>query len=221
MFHFRMAPTAQESSNERLCDQLNSKIITWQLNDKHFLPEDCLRDLVNVSSIKAELSATQGWFNFPVAWNSQLPTRVYDKAQKVFAILALISKVEMMKDLDQEGLTDDSLPLDRKKPNILVSRSTGKEFKTFARYSGCDRLFTDYQWQVLAPVLDLSGRDILLDKNCALPIVIAEDVPVKKGGGSSIFTGIIHKAHYREEEASSCCTGCFGFHSNTHFTGSR
>jgi len=185
---------AQDTKDLRLSCRLNSQMLTFDLNEKEFLPEAVLTEEVNISCIQKELTAVLGYISVNI-WDTQLPKRVHDKARKVFAILALMSKLEAIKDLDREGLTDDDLPLERKAPNILVSPSSGKKFEKFARYPGSDRLFVSSQWQVLAPVLDATGRHELLDKACALPIIIDNSSTAKRGGGSSIFRGTIHEAH--------------------------
>jgi hypothetical protein len=197
-------PYRLDSSTTRLCNRLMSASLTCKINNEEFLPENCLRELVNVSSIQAELKAE---IRYPLwIFNSQLKlaSRTYEKASKVFAILAMISQVKVMKDLDQEGLTDENLPLYRKEPDILVSRSSGKEFKAFARYAGSGRLFEKMQWRVLAPMLDMSGKHVNLDPKCALPIIVVEDVPAKDGGSSLIFKGILHRAHFEGLEVSTC-----------------
>jgi hypothetical protein len=197
-----MAQARLDNSTMRLCDQLNSALLTCKINNRMFLPENCLKVLVNVSSIRAELKAELGcqmWFN------PQLAEKVYKKASKVFAILVMISQVGAMKDLHQEGLTDEHLPLRRRElePNVLESPSSGKGFKSFARYAGSARLFDEMQWQVQAPVLDMSGKHVTLDEKCALPIVVVEDELAKEGGSSSIFKGTLHEAHCEGLEVST------------------
>jgi hypothetical protein len=183
-------------------------MIICKVNNNSFLPENCLRNLVTVSRIKEELWAELGYIQ--LLFNSQLAERVYEKAPKVFAILSLMCHVKAIKDVDQEGLTDEHLPLgwDQMQPGILVSLSSGKTFKSLGRYAaGAPMLFDEKQWQVQAPVLDMSGKHakhLILNEKCALPIVAPDDEEAKSGGGSAILKGTIHEAHC---EGLEVCTG--------------
>ncbi|PMD49660.1 kinase-like protein [Hyaloscypha bicolor E] len=78
-------------------------------------------------------------------------------------------------DLLSEGLRDKHLPLSHqqgKEYNVLVS-TDGQQFKSFATWNNEVRVqdFIDRQWLVQAPVLDTSGKHIVLHIKCALPFL--------------------------------------------------
>jgi serine/threonine protein kinase len=172
--------------------QLNDYcLVTSPLGDQVFLPLSDLNDKITRDSIKAQLSYGIRLFH------RGLPDNVFLHAKKVFAILVLIEEPCAIKDLIQEGLTDEDLPLSRKGDsdyNVLVS-ACGKIFKSFASWDKESRVrdFLDKQWLVQAPVLDTTGKHIVLDPKCALPF--QESVAKARGGFGVVHQGTLHPAH--------------------------
>ena len=161
-------------------------------SQKKFLPLNDLNEKITRDSIKRELPPMTQRFN------CNLPDKVLQHAKKVFAILVLMGEPRYIKDLLQEGLKDEHLPLQSKRgdnPNVLVSVH-GTTFKSFDTWKNEARVgeFLEKQWLVLAPVLDPTGKHIILDTKCALPFQCI-DQKTDRGALSIVYKGTVHPAH--------------------------
>jgi hypothetical protein len=184
--------------------QLDDALVMCSLGDQSqdFLPLSELNEKITKDSVRAQLSYTTLWCR------PGLPEKVCQYAKKVFAILVLIGEPSAIRDLIADGLTDEHLPLSRnsgKEKNILLSVK-GQRFSSFAAWPHEARVkaFLEKQWVVQAPVLDMTGKHIVLDRKCALPFRTSDDI---SGAGSSVvYKGILHPAHQEGFEVSVAWT---------------
>jgi len=160
---------------------------------KKFLPLSDLNDKITRDTIKGQLPylSTQ-------MCHRNLPDKILQHAKKVFAILVFMGEPRAIKGLLQEGLTDEHLPLQTKKVNNhnVVESADGKIFKSFDAWGNEARVeeFLEKQWLVQAPVLDPTGKHIVLDSKCALPFKCI-DQKAERGALSIVYKGTLHPAH--------------------------
>ena len=191
-------------ATQPLHKRLMEKYIRCSLNNQQFLPLDVIDKEITEENVKAEMKRKK--FNL---LNSQVPKNVVQNAKKVFTILVIIGEPNAIKDLLSEEITDDHLPLSRRGGSIgddvLVS-SDGKEFPAFAAWDNDIRVadFLEKQWIVQAPVLDSSGGEVSLDRQCALPFLTVEEVG--NGEFSTVYRSDIHPAHQKGLQVSSMAT---------------
>jgi hypothetical protein len=133
-----------------------------------------------------------------------LPKKVVQHAKKIFAILVFIGEPRAIVDLLQEGLTDEHLPLSASpdQHDIAPVSVHGTTFMSFFGWENEGRVaeFLEKQWLVQAPVLDTTGKHIVLDPKCALPFLDVAEMSV--GDSPTVFKGKIHPAHQQGFEVS-------------------
>lgn len=135
--------------------------------------------------------------------------------QKLFAILILIGKPQIIIELVNAGIYDAHLPFRYTDGRMKIQRSTNKDLTTiysFEKWNNRDfDLFQMYQWYMLAPRFNFRSKDVpivhryLLDKMTPLPFVNDEHRPSmyrEDGAVRGVTNGVvrrvrIHPAHYR------------------------
>ncbi|KAK4464970.1 serine threonine kinase [Cladorrhinum samala] len=185
---------------------LRNGTVTSALDDSStFIPLKVLDDTITVPSITDSLGLQQ-WFRAKY-WSDQLPRRIHQEAQRLFAILVLIEKDAAIQELLSNGLTDKELPLARKgNTDVLVSVVTQKEFACFESWSPARvDAFVEKQWLVQAPVIERVGQNLVVDANCPLPFIEKGE---KIGGGNGVW---VHQAHihpaHRSDALATVCDG--------------
>jgi hypothetical protein len=157
-----------------------------------FLPLTCLDDNITKPTISKQLSFSTKLFH------PGLADKIVRHARKIFAILSLIGEPRTIRQMIQEGLTDEHLPLSNsnqqdKSSNILVSQKDDKEFKCFA---SLDRVrvrdFLMWQWALQAPVFNTFGQHIDIDAKCPLPLISCDEVNDAPG---QVYKATIHSDH--------------------------
>ncbi|KAM5374335.1 hypothetical protein ACJZ2D_006508 [Fusarium nematophilum] len=185
-----------------LYSQLDACLVPCPLEDSAqttgFLPLSDLNEKITHASIQAQLSYFC-WIRSP-----GLPGKVLEQAKKVFAILVFLEEARAIEDLIyNDDIRDEDLPLVRKGGrmdpdyNVLKSPGTGKIFTSFKSWpKECTvRDFLENQWVVQAPVLDVVGKHIVLDKRCPLPLT--KSVLKAKGGMGVVYKSQLHPSHQR------------------------
>ncbi|KAI1157900.1 kinase-like protein [Nemania serpens] len=142
-----------------------------------FLPLDAMNQAITVPSIAAQQPSEQN--------------------KRVIGLLGLLEEEGTIPDVLHEGLTDQHLPLKRKKktgPITLVSDQGDKEFKSFARWksSTVNNLIHD-QWKVLAPAFTTRGKHITIHQKTPLPVYDIKIIPYE--GYGTIHTARLRAAH--------------------------
>lgn len=165
-----------------------------------FLPESLIIEKITKDSIISNLS-WRLWISTQLWLADSLADKVYDQAKKVFAVLALIGQEHTISDLIKDNITDKDLPLvpSSRDESVLVSKEppegeTGKEFSSFKTWD--ERRVSDFlekQWLVLAPILDVTGKELNLDPKCPLPIKEIE--LMVRGHGVFVHKARLHPAH--------------------------
>lgn len=196
--------------------RLKPCLLECPLGGQQFLPPNILDETITKKSVKAELPWKSRVFQ------SGLPGKVSQQAKKVFAILVLIGEPLAIKELLLEGLTDEHLPLSPKggnNDNILVS-VRGKTFQSFVAWRNDARVadFLEKQWLVQAPVLDTTGKHVILDPKCALPFPQIKEI----GGGdfSIVYKSALHPAYQQgfKAEGANLQIAIKEFRSEKHFS---
>lgn len=159
-----------------------------------FLPLTCLDDNITKPTISKQLSFSTKLFHPNVA------DKILRNGRKIFAILTLIGEQRTIRQMIQEGLTDEHLPLSNsdsedKSNNILVSKNDDKQFKCFA---SLDRVrvrdFLMWQWALQAPVFEGFGQHIDIDAKCPLPLISCTEVNDAPG---QVYKATIHSDHLK------------------------
>lgn len=201
---------ASNGNQESLYSRLKKAQISCSINrEQNFVPLDILEKEITEENVRDTLSRGP-LFTATVAAslrmlhlipNDTLPRKVVECAKKVFAILVFIGEPNAIKELLDEGLTDEHLPLrlDDNGSNTLVSGS-GETFGSVAK-SMCEQRvsdFVDKQWIVMAPILDTSGQHIELDRRIPLPFKTTDEA--EHGLYSRVHKCLLHPAHYHDSE---------------------
>jgi hypothetical protein len=182
-------------TKSELYTQLSPKsgsIQTDALNKfRHYVPITRFNTIITKDSIKGELARKNKLFT------GCLADRVVKKnARKLFAILVYISKPGTIKALLDAGFTDDDLPCQDQENEYLLrsSREPSKEFDPPEDWepSTIDS-FLERQWQLLAPVLDVSGGHLNFHDKTPLPFSKAETI--RRVERSVVWKATIHPDH--------------------------
>lgn len=174
--------------------QLKNALTKCDLSGEEFLPSDVLHAAITKETVKAALPRSLGRVFQP-----NLASKIEQDAKKIFAILVLMGEQKSISELFSDGLRDKHLPLQRdpakKDDNLLVSADGKTTFKAFANWDNEAKtnLFFDQQWLVQAPVMDNTGRHIVLDPKCALPFKDSE--AVNHNPYCVVHRAEIHPAH--------------------------
>jgi hypothetical protein len=192
-----------------LFKRLQRRYCRCPLTKEKFLPLDAIDEEITEDSVRTTLDI--GW----LSPQRQLPRNIVERAKKVFAVLEIVGETRAIEDLLKEEIADDDLPLIRQNEEdldnyILVAHNDeSKVFSSFANWEDERRVevFLERQWLVLAPVLDSSGREVKLNRKCALPFIKEEDnlakgsretqwlKPVGENIHVMVYRNNVHPAH--------------------------
>ncbi|KAG0646653.1 Calcium calmodulin-dependent kinase I [Hyphodiscus hymeniophilus] len=172
--------------------QLDDGLITCPLWNQEFLPLSEVEEKITRDNIRAQLP----WSTLLI--NRGLSDKIFQCAKKVFAILVLMGEPGTVRDVVEDGLTDEHLPLSRKggtDGNVLESmQPEPRTFKSFATWpSKKVKEFLEKQWHLQAPVLDMTGKHIVLDRKCALPFLAVHEIYTTIL--IRVYKGTLHPAH--------------------------
>ncbi|KAF6794282.1 FAD binding domain protein [Colletotrichum sojae] len=187
----------------RICER-NEDLLK---HSEGFLPEGTLTGLLQPARVREELRV-----QFP-----QDDPRELDRLAKrvcygdvantsyrrVFAISCMVDDLATLKVLlePETGICDGDLPL--KKHGGVSFRKNSAPHASLRCFHGWDhrkiKLFDDYQWTVLAPVLgELSGDCPTFDHRMVLPLTFRSDPSEEGGNGgfSDVFKVRLHPQHH-------------------------
>ncbi|KAI0437012.1 kinase-like protein [Xylaria telfairii] len=197
----RSTPSSYNQPGQSLYSQLDSKIIksdnkkiTQQLSTFSFLPLDVIDEIITKDIVKAKS------LRYTSIFRPDLSAQIVERTKKVFAILGLLEEEDIIKNLFDEGLVDEDLPLTRlqaqgrSNSNVLASRQ-GKEFKSFSKL-GKERAVDNFlkeQWLVLAPIFTTDGKHFQVDGEAPLPFYDIEKIPTHSI--SNVYKALLHPAH--------------------------
>ncbi|KAI0188584.1 kinase-like domain-containing protein [Xylaria flabelliformis] len=208
-----------------MAEALRGKFIT-SADGKKFLPLDQLKAIVTetaVQSLLDKIFTTQSLSAHDICPRQESQDRNNrtppSSRQKIFATLALISKVRLIRDFITENITDSDLPLEQRTTtagSFLVKRSVNSDPDpnyTFPPKSGGWAyndipLFCDNQWTVLAPYFagaedhDEKAHFYSFTPDTVLPFVKpgtddqGNPAFLNQGFFSTVRRVKIHKAHH-------------------------
>ena len=172
-----------------LRDQLLAKFEKVYDTDEHFIPAGDLEQVLTGHAIKAELQRHEMEDLYPF---------VCQRAEKLFAILLLIRKLDALQNLIKEDLGDELLPV----VDSAFESLTDERLR--AAFSGWDidtrKEFSEMQWTVLVPVL-CEAEHLKLDDNARLPFIKTNRIAGGRYG--SVHRVEIHRDHDKFEEIRS------------------
>lgn len=214
---------------ERLGDELREAYCDTESKQRsEFLPIDALDRIVTEGRVKEEIekfskipSAELDQHVQYVLGASTIPGQTTSR-KKIFAILALIDKLEAIWDFVAEGIYDVHLPFEKEKAQspdgsrkgrLDLSRKSGTDGSTriliraFRRWTGSEVTnFERTQWNVHIPIFFLNTkkepkvRHYPLQESVVLPFI--EDDEVKQGGKMGGFADVwrvkLHPSHHNQ-----------------------
>jgi len=176
-----------------LSDQIINRYLKSKFDpeDKMFLPEGCIKELVTLEAIGKELLDEKDQSE-P---KKNVVDFIYDKAKKVFAI-SVISHLRG-KDLrraiqafKRNNFTDESLPVTKE---YMTQHFGGSSTWSLLRI----HTFCREQWSFLAPVFSQQNFKVNLEPDHILPFTVKSDL-VKEGAFGQVFQVEIHPAHQKD-----------------------
>ncbi|KAF2477885.1 kinase-like protein, partial [Lindgomyces ingoldianus] len=183
---------------------------------KFFIPVDRLDEIVTEQTIRKELktlSVGQKKDRHTLAgqiWRAP-SSKQKTTRRKIFAVLALMQKIDSILDFIEEGVYDNRLPFVYAEDQVEVCcKKTGQPIKLFqdkARWKPHEKdLFQTYQWWMMTPYFQLSCegektvRRMPVEDLAVLPFT---DVKTTSEGGFSVVRKVkIHSAHHNAQDFS-------------------
>jgi hypothetical protein len=203
--------------SDNLGHELREALRPLEDQEQLFLPLDELDRIVTRDRVRRELQRLNlirpdqlDWYADQIWETKSISSSTRTTRRRIFAILALLDKVEAISDFIQHDLYDIDLPLTLDKGplrGLSYKRKKGSLRPiTFCQtWRPCDRdCFHMYQWQLLAPYFELSTKDkpqvseYQLDKNIILPFIETEEKTAssRRGGFGDVWRVKIHQAHH-------------------------
>ncbi|KAL8785702.1 MAG: hypothetical protein Q9195_008525 [Heterodermia aff. obscurata] len=162
---------------ERLCSKCQDSSDTAEC----FIASSDLEELLTKHAIEEELQRCK----------VEVPSSsVFPQATKVFAILLVIHRLDLIGDLLKSGVGDEHLPLQAL--NVTQSRDNALHSASLKWDVDTTRRFRNSQWIVLAPTF-VEKEHLCLDDNARIPFI--ETKPIASGGFGGVHKVKIHSAH--------------------------
>jgi hypothetical protein len=216
---------ASESLQRAIMD---ARLETLDEEGRYFLPLDKLNELITHSSIKRELQRPRYRLRVNedilsgIAQNvlklkrlQFIPIKRRTSRRKIFAVLAMLQRAELIQEVIQEALYDSDLPFEFAYPEVFRRADDGEQpvQVQFLRDLEPDErhLFEKYQYQMLAPYFVLNWHPAepvyhyQLSRRCPLPFLPGKGIGGDVADSSSNFSGSsgmvlrvqIHSAHFK------------------------
>ena len=171
-----------------------------------FIPHDTLENLITKNVVAINIRAE--YPELDEATVEDITNYTFSKGRKVFATLAYMERVKDIRSLLSEGITDDHLPLRRRKDKasewILEARSeegrSGTQVRTLDEWTLKDRRrFSESQRLMTSPIFE-NGGHYTLDDDAVLPFDNPRFEQKKKnfrgGGYSEILIRRPYESHH-------------------------
>lgn len=214
---------SQSAEEDKMEASIRATLIPSAIREgKEFVPNDDLERIVTKHRVRQELAnvlqgipideldhLTEQIWEVKPAVVSESPSKMTTR-RRIFAILALMQKVDQIKDFIREDLYDSDMPFvlsegPRKGVRHMYWKDEGGNLhsvQAFAQWQPFEiDSFDNYQWELLAPYFHLctkSDPKILhynLENRTILPFI--EDEEVKHAGGyGDVWRVKIHPAHH-------------------------
>ena len=174
-----------------------------QGDHKFFVPANALQDLVVVDTVVSNMTTESSNLNEDEIL--ERAQKVCQYATKLFAALVYVKKGPSICSLLDEGITDDDLPLVRKKNDgglFKLLRQSGVPIQTFEEWDSDEREeFDRVQRWMTAPIFKPLGHYELDDKTILpfVPLEGMEDIEKKskQGGYGEVYPVQVHPAHHK------------------------
>jgi hypothetical protein len=172
--------------------------------NSRFLPVDALNSIITEKSVREHLLA--GGFNPPDTRSiTDMVCPPSEKSRpgmrRIFAILSLIERADLIRTFIKEDLNDDTLPLrlHRKTFKLYPNSMPDRELRAFSSWTHfLIESFDHYQWFLLAPTFSWPGdadiRLTILPDQTILPFTNVEESR-DRGGYGSVARATIHPRH--------------------------
>jgi len=186
----------------------SASMVKDPISGSMFVPLSAVRDLCQseIASAAVEvIISTDSQDRQGIMENILGNNRQLGAFSKIFSILVLIEKAEVISEFLHEGLHDDILPLKFQQNDLgdveaFSQNRLGMTYKLFRYWSNCQvQEFERVQWSLIAPVLNTAtgfSYGNLLHHPCnygALPFT--EATRVQSGGTGTVYKVSIHKDH--------------------------
>ena len=155
----------------------NARRLAAGSNAKQFVPEGYLREHLTLNDIASLLSDTL--FDIPQHKQESTAHIVYGEALKILSILVDLNWQQKLSLFIENDILDSSLPLDEQPLRSLIPEAWNN--------------FRALQWEYLAYRFRKGHYQFKLRQELILPYI--EQVPLGKGGFSTVSKVLIHSAH--------------------------
>jgi hypothetical protein len=184
----------------------------------YFIPVNKLDELITLESIHKELEDRDIGLQCD---RLQLARQICESAsvtqnttrRKIFAILALMEKVDAIRDFIRQGVCDSALPFIFSTDDFLISKRTKEPIMLFqnrSKWKSSEKdMFEKYQWEMMTPCFNLSPKGktsfgrMLIEDRAVLPFIEVHDIEIE-GGFSTVRKVKVHPAHYNAHNFSVC-----------------
>ncbi|KAF4816354.1 putative cyclin-dependent serine/threonine-protein kinase [Colletotrichum siamense] len=229
-------PAEDEDFETTLADRIFEASRENSRDRKDFLPKSQLDRLIHTSSVATELrmclkhltdDRISAYANLICHGTTEAPSQstagnLVKSYQKVFAILALINKVDCIESFLRENVCDADLPLEKyikepgKRRKFCLRRKKGphRQLNCFSSWDQITlRNFEQYQWATIPPFFTKGERKnvkhYVLDPSTVLPFTFTKDTNSKskvkehRGGFSLVYQADIHPDHHNFNSSSN------------------
>lgn len=215
---FTLLETSQQNDSQPATIQ-KQLIETLQCRDhpegRRFFPNTAFTEIINEQTVRKELQKCyRGLDSVTLEHWSQTICGNQRPLKKIFALLALVGKVEDIHKFLEEGVFDDVLPLRKiSQPGSMIFQlgtSVGAKDEVQALHCveewsiSAMLMFEDWQWATLAPCFRGGERKnvhhVDLESRTPLPFINDSRYGIGsetiKGGYSTVFKVDIHPDHH-------------------------
>ncbi|CZR67922.1 uncharacterized protein PAC_17821 [Phialocephala subalpina] len=191
------------STGHWLKEQLDNAGLECPKHHHCFLiPRSALKKLITPANVAQDLQSSNPDTSDTEA--EEYASTICFCARRLYATLAYIKKSADIKELLEEGITDNDLPFLRqpnKRSRFALHRRNGEAIKTLEAWEDSRlKKFDRYQWWMNSPVFKLNKEPYELNDKTILPFVdfeMPEGIETKKQGGySEVYPVRVHPAHH-------------------------
>ncbi|KAF4465391.1 serine threonine kinase [Fusarium albosuccineum] len=195
----------QKINVETVGDEIRGAFLKSAFDDRYFLPldelcdilcRDVVRELLHQSFNKEDAEEME----FEILGRQANSVPASPMHRRIFAILILVEKVEMIQDLGRKGIDDTDLPFifESGKPTWRVQSNKPEKRESFAHWPmKLAHDFCSHQQEVHVPFFKFPGDNICfypLESNSTLPFLTNNQCAIS--GYSIVHRVSIHKAHH-------------------------
>ena len=178
-------------ANSTLREKILEKVVNPNNTTERFVPIGDLHSVLTGSAVKDELQRNE---------ISEIFSEVFDHTKKIFVILLMIERLDILSRMVKAGLSDNHLPFTMYDYQEKDSRFSYFPSKSVEWDVKAQERFMSTQWMFLAPVFEV-GEHKVLEDSTRLPFTNIE--PLGIGSFGKIHRVRIHADHYRFDSAEA------------------